>query len=135
MRKEARSLKATLYFLHLIPGLGLLLLETKAGMSPGELGGGGSAYTELWEHILSASAGSSEGVDQSFSGESEHPGKSAKMLTHFTSLATAVTVLIKESLWVQSYLVCSAAVPHSLYKLGFFFFFYCNPLEVSEWLR
>ena len=64
------------------------------------------------------------------------------MLTHFTSLATAVTVLIKESLWVESNLVCSAAVPHSLYRLGFFvvvvvvfFFFNCNPLEVSEWLR
>ena len=75
MRKEARSLKATLCFLHLIPGLGLLLLETKAGMPPRESGGGGSAYTELWEHILSASAGSGERVDQGFSWESEHPRK------------------------------------------------------------
>lgn len=73
MRKEVRSLKAALCFLHLIPGLGLLLLETKAGMPLREPGGGGSAYTELWEHILSASAGCGEGVDQGFSGESEHP--------------------------------------------------------------
>ena len=44
----------------------MLLLETKAGMPPREPGGGGLGYTELWEHILSASAGSSEGDDQSF---------------------------------------------------------------------
>lgn len=121
MRKEARSLKATLCFLHLIPGLGLLLLETKAGMPPRESGGGGSAYTELWEHILSASAGSGERVDQGFSWESEHPRKISQDVDSLRPLVAAVTVRMKEGLWVQSYLVCSAAGPHCLYKLLFVF--------------
>ena len=58
-----------------------------------------------------------------FPGSRSTPGKSAKMLTRFAPLVTAVTVLMKEGLWVQSYLVCSAAGPHSLYKLLLFFFF------------
>ena len=101
----------------------MLLLETKAGMPPREPGGAGLGYTELWEHILSASAGSSEGEDQFFSGSWSTSGKLAKMLTHFRPLVTMVTVLMKESLWVQSYL-CALRLAPIAYTSCFFFFFF-----------
>lgn len=131
MRKEVRTLKAKFCLIHLIPGLGLPLSETKAVMAPRELGWGGSAAADLG-CSLSSSAGSSEGVDQGFSWEPELPGKWAKMLAHFTPV-TKATVLMKESLWVwSSYILHALLLAPTAYTSWLFFFKNQPPLEVSK---
>lgn len=125
MRKEVRTLKAKFCLIHLIPGLGLPLSETKAVMAPRELGWGGSAAADLG-CSLSSSAGSSEGVDQGFSWEPELPGKWAKMLAHFTPV-TKATVLMKESLWVWSSYILHALLLAPTAYTSWLFFLKTNP--------
>lgn len=86
-------------------------------MPPREAGEGGTAYAQRGSILSPSAQAAVRGRIKVFPGSQNFPGKSAKMLTHFTP-ATKATVWMKKSLWVQSHLMCSAAGPQSLHILA-----------------